>query len=68
MSDNAFSGDKPKNQYPIYGSKREVESGDQPQDRYFCKRECFYKIFEMSLIVDYDLIGTHFEAFVSKSP
>ena len=41
MSDNAFSGDKPKNQYPIYGSKREVESGDQPQDRYFCKRQFF---------------------------
>ena len=42
MSDNAFSGDKPKNQYPIYGSKREVKSGDQPQDRYFCKRQCFF--------------------------
>ena len=34
----------------------------------FVRENVFYKIFEMSLIVDYDLIGTHFEAFVSKSP
>ena len=34
----------------------------------FVRENVFYKIFEMSLIMDYDLIGTHLEAFVSKSP
>ena len=34
----------------------------------FVRENVFYKIFEMSLIMDYDLIGTHFEVFVSKSP
>ena len=34
----------------------------------FVRENVFYKIFEMSLIMDYDLIGTHFEAFVCKSP
>ena len=34
----------------------------------FVRENVFYKIFEMSLIMDYDLIGSHLEAFVSKSP
>ena len=34
----------------------------------FVRDNVFYKIFELSLIMDYDSIGTYFEAFVSKSP